>query len=189
MISTRIRTLAVAAVLLTLGGCASGVYAPPGGNQQPTSSERQTESAPQPPEAGARSDRERLSEQPQTEPEKPAIQPGYRDQGDDLSPAAVSLIQQADQLLAQGNAGGAITQLERAQRISPRSAAVYFKLSEAYVESGNLGAAEQFVLKGLSLSGSDTRLQRSGWNLLADVRRARGNVAGADQAQSRADQL
>ena len=56
--------------------------------------------------------------------------------------------------------------------------------------AGNqLGSAEQFTLKGLSLAGSDIRLQRAGWLLLADIRRARGNVAGADQAEERAAAL
>jgi hypothetical protein len=32
-------------------------------------------------------------------------------------------------------------------------------------------------------------MQRSGWLLLADIRRARGNVAGADQAEARAAAL
>ncbi|SFM03106.1 tetratricopeptide repeat protein [Marinobacter zhejiangensis] len=115
--------------------------------------------------------------------------PSYRDQGETLSGAAASLIRQADDLLAQGNVPAAIGQLERAQRISPRSPEVYFKLSEAYVRANNLGTAEQFTLKGLSLAGSNTRMQRTGWLLLADIRRARGNLAGADQAEARARAL
>jgi hypothetical protein len=55
--------------------------------------------------------------------------------------------------------------------------------------TGQLGSAEQFTLKGLSLAGRDEGLQRSGWLLLADIRRAKGNVAGAQQAESRAARL
>ncbi|WP_416381873.1 tetratricopeptide repeat protein [Marinobacter sp. CA1] len=122
-------------------------------------------------------------------PREPDPAPRYRDEGDALSGAAASLIARADSLLAQGRTQAAIGQLERAQRISPRSAEVYFKLSEAYVTADNLGAAEQFTLKGLSLAGRNAGLQRSGWLLLADIRRARGNVAGADQAEARASAL
>ena len=171
-----------------LAGCASDIYAPPGGgDRSPT-----TEPAPQPPaveerERGERT--ERLSEQPERQPEDQAPTPGYQEQGDDLSPAAASLIRQADDLMAQGKPDAALSQLERAQRISPRSAQVYFKLSEAYVRTGNLGAAEQFTLKGLSLTGNNTRLQKAGWELLASIRRERGNVAGAEQAERRAQQL
>ena len=57
------------------------------------------------------------------------------------------------------------------------------------MRTGNLGAAEQFTLKCLSLSGSDADLQKAGWELLAGIRRERGNVAGAEQAERRAEQL
>lgn len=178
------------AVFLSLAGCASGpsgpIYVPAGGSDP----------APEPPRT-AKDESEpqvwRKSEQPEAkEPEKKpqrSNKPSYRDAGDKLSPAALSLVREADTLLSNGDAQGAIVRLERAQRIAPRSAEVYFKLSEAYVAGNKLGPAEQFTLKGLSLAGSDARLQRSGWRLLADIRRARGNVAGANQAEKRASAL
>lgn len=178
--------------LLTLAGCASqpgeSIYVPAGG----------TPKAPEPPRTSTGQEQEqprvwRKSEQPQvSEPAEPSPRsssPSYQDAGERLSPAAMSLVREAESLLAQGNAPAAIARLERAQRIAPRSAEVYFKLSEAYVASNQLGTAEQFTLKGLSLAGSDTRMQRAGWLLLADIRRARGNVAGADQAEARAGAL
>ncbi|WP_286221758.1 tetratricopeptide repeat protein [Marinobacter apostichopi] len=182
---------ATAAAFLGLAGCASApgesIYVPAGGSKA---------EAPEPPKASSKEDKPRVwrkSEQPDvSEPAEPAPRsssPSYRDAGDSLSPAAISLIRESDNLLAQGDAPAAIARLERAQRIAPRSAEVYFKLSEAYVASNQLGTAEQFTLKGLSLAGSDARLQRSGWLLLADIRRARGNVAGADQAEARASAL
>lgn len=181
------------ALMLVLAGCATGpgggsIYVPVGGEDR--------SEAPEPPRAsGSEQDAEprvwRKSEQPEVrEPELPTTRsPSYRETGDELPAAAVSLIRDADQRLRQGDSNGAIARLERAQRIAPRSAEVYFKLAEAYVAGDNLGAAEQFTLKGLSLAGNDTRMQRSGWLLLADIRRARGNVAGADQAETRAQAL
>ncbi|KPP99205.1 tetratricopeptide repeat protein [Marinobacter sp. HL-58] len=179
------------ALALTLAGCASGpgggsIYVPAGGASS-------DDEAPEPPRTTEESDEprvERKSEQPEepvVEPERSS--PSYQEEGDVLSPAAKSLIQRADSLMAEGDTEAAVAQLERAQRIAPRSAAVYFKLSEAYVALDQLGSAEQFTLKGLSLAGSDAALQRSGWLLLADIRRARGNVAGADQAEERAASL
>lgn len=180
-----------AATVLGLAGCATApgesIYVPAGGSRA---------EAPEPPKATGTQDKPqvwRKSEQPEvSEPAEPAPRsssPSYRDAGDSLSPAAISLIREADSLLAQGDTPAAIARLERAQRIAPRSAEVYFKLSEAYVASDQLGTAEQFTLKGLSLAGSNSRLQRAGWLLLADIRRARGNVAGADQAEARAANL
>lgn len=185
------RNAGVMALALAMAGCASGpgggsIYVPAGGSSS-------RDEAPEPPQAsdrGAEPRVERKSEQP----EEPARQqeysaPSYQDEGDALSPAARSLIQRADSLMAAGDTQAAVAQLERAQRIAPRSAQVYFKLSEAYVALDQLGSAEQFTLKGLSLAGSDSSLQRAGWLLLADIRRARGNVAGADQAEARASAL
>ena len=177
-------------MVLVLAGCATGsgggsIYVPMGGGEQPK--------APEPPKTSEPESEPRVwrkSEQPAvSEPEQPARSPHYREAGDELPAAAVALIRDADQRLRQGDSAGAISRLERAQRIAPRSAEVYFKLAEAYVAGENLGAAEQFTLKGLSLAGNDHRMQRSGWLLLADIRRARGNLAGADQAEDRARAL
>jgi cytochrome c-type biogenesis protein CcmH/NrfG len=183
------RSVVVGAVLL-LAGCASG---PGGGIYVPVGERSQ---APKPPLTGGTAKPAdepqvwRKSEQPleQKSQQQTAV-PGYREAGDQMPAAAVGLVKEADTLMAQSNGAAAIIRLERAQRIAPRSAAVYFKLSEAYVMTGQLGSAEQFSLKGLSLAGRDERLQRSGWLLLADIRRARGNVAGAQQAESRAASL
>ncbi|KRW83796.1 tetratricopeptide repeat protein [Marinobacter sp. P4B1] len=182
------------ALALALAGCASGpgggsIYVPMGGGEPSR--------APEPPrtaEPERNSEQEprvwRKSEEPAvSEPEQPSRTPSYRESGDALPAAAVTLIRDADQRLQQGDSAGAISSLERAQRIAPRSAEVYFKLAEAYVAGDNLGAAEQFTLKGLSLAGNNSSLQRSGWLLLADIRRARGNVAGASQAEDRARAL
>ncbi len=195
---TTLKNAGLLALTLTVVGCASpggSIYVPAGGSSRDVERER----APEPPRTYPREEEtrtERKSEQPPEPAPEPTPErdrrtssPSYQDSGDQLSPAAQSLIRQADAYLAQGDAGAAITQLERAQRIAPRSAEVYFKLSEAYVAKNQLGSAEQFTLKGLSLTGNDVRLQRSGWLLLADIRRARGNVAGANNAEERAGAL
>lgn len=178
------------AALLSLVGCASGpggsIYVPAGGGP----------SAPEPPQTAEDKEKPQVwRKSEQTESQKPeqrqkrSNKPSYQDAGDELSPAALSLVNEANKLLKSGDSQGAIVRLERAQRIAPRSSEVYFKLSEAYVAGKKLGPAEQFTLKGLSLAGNDARLQRAGWLLLADIRRARGNVAGASQAEERASAL
>lgn len=179
------------AAALTLAGCATSpgesIYVPIGGDAPRAPEPPRTTSEPEEPTVWRKSEQPEASEPVESNSRSTA--PSYRDAGESLSPAALSLVREADSLLAQGDAPGAIARLERAQRIAPRSAEVYFKLSEAYVASNQLGAAEQFTLKGLSLAGNDTRMQRAGWLLLADIRRARGNVAGADQAEDRAAAL
>ncbi len=192
MTANTYRNAGLMALALALAGCASGpggggsIYVPAGGSST-------RDEAPEPPRTSDRADEprvERKSEQPDEPVRQPEYSsPSYQDEGDALSPAARSLIQRADSLMASGDAQAAVSQLERAQRIAPRSAQVYFKLSEAYVALDQLGSAEQFTLKGLSLAGSDSSLQRAGWLLLADIRRARGNMAGANQAEARASAL
>lgn len=191
MTTNTFRYAGLITLALALAGCASGpgggsIYVPAGGSSS-------RDEAPEPPQTSTREEEPRV-ERKSEQPEEPARQqeyssPSYQDEGDALSPAARSLIQRADSLMADGDTQAAVAQLERAQRIAPRSAQVYFKLSEAYVALDQLGSAEQFTLKGLSLAGSDVSLQRSGWMLLADIRRARGNVAGANQAEERASAL
>lgn len=179
-----VRVLGVLALLLALVGCSTAhgpIYAPMGGSQsQPT----QPRPSPEPPSAPPAT----TSQPEPAQDSQPARQPAQRhaEQGEPLLPAARSLVERADTLMAQGDTQGAIAQLERAQRISPRSAEVYFKLAEAYALRNQLGPAEQFTLRGLSLAGNNDRLQRSGWMLLADIRRAAGNMAGAAQADARA---
>jgi len=186
-INNRVLPLALALILAGCAGSPGGgsIYVPRGGEPA---------QAPEPPRtSGAEAEEPRVwrkSEQPVvTEPEPPGRTPSYRESGDALPAAAVTLIRDAEQRMSRGDSAGAISSLERAQRVAPRSAEVYFKLAEAYVAGDNLGAAEQFTLKGLSLAGSNNSLQRSGWLLLADIRRARGNVAGASQAEDRAGAL
>lgn len=191
MTSNTFKYVGLLALSLAVAGCASGpgggsIYVPAGGQSSP-------DEAPQPPQTSEPRDEPRV-ERKSEQPDQPVRQqertvPSYQDEGDALSPAARSLIQRADSLMASGETQAAVAQLERAQRIAPRSAQVYFKLSQAYVALDQLGSAEQFTLKGLSLAGSDASLQRAGWLLLADIRRARGNVAGADQAEARASAL
>lgn len=179
-----IRPLALVVIAGTLTACASG----PGGGSIYVPADRDESTAPEPPRI-ERDEAEPRVERKSEQPEQERRSPSYQKQGDELPAAASSLIRKAEELLAAGDAEAAVSQLERAQRIAPRSAAVYFRLSEAYVALGQLGSAEQFTLKGLSLSGNNTSLQCSGWVLLADIRRARGNVAGADQALERAASL
>lgn len=169
-------------VVTLLAGCASGpgsIYVPAGGEGQSRSTASDSDKAAPAPQREPRV----------SEPSAPEPAPRYQDESEALSPAARSLIRKADALLRAGNPQGAIAQLERAQRISPRSAEVYFHLAQAYAGMQRYGAGEQFARKGLSLAGNNTGLQRQGWMLLADIRRASGNVAGADQAEARASAL
>lgn len=109
--STRVGALAT---LLLLAGCAGSpgsIYVPVGGGTGSTSE-------PPPPPRLPPASPEPEAPAPAQVPER-APSPSYRESGDTLSPAALSLVREADRLLAQGRVAEAITRLERAQRIAP----------------------------------------------------------------------
>ena len=122
--------------------------------------------------------------EPDEEPEPPR-----RDTGGELSPAASSLLSTARGLLRGGDADGALNLVERAQRISPDAAEVYFMLGQVHRERGDLGRAEQFVLKGITQAGNNAELQKRGWSLLVGIREDDGDEAGARQAEERVSNI
>ena len=181
-----------AGVLMLMAGCASSpdgqsIYVPIGGGED--SREVQSESSE--PQREPRQDSERgqpqQDTQPQAEPSQPA--PSHRTQGQAISPAAASLVQQADEAFQAGKINAGMSLLQRAQRISPDASVIYYKMAEGHVLAGNLARAEQFAMKGVSVAGANDRLQRSGWQLLSDIRRAQGDMAGAQDAENRASML
>lgn len=181
-------------LLTLLVGCATApdggpIYVPAGETDRtpqergaPTQSDqRPTEEAPE---------RSRFPQQQPQQPEpRPDPEPRHRTEGSSISPAAAGLVAQADKAFRRGNISAGMASLQRAQRISPDAPVIYYKMAEGYVLGDNLARAEQFAVKGISVAGTDEALQRSGWQLLADIRRARGNAAGARSAEQRASAL
>lgn len=192
---TRLSASAAAlAFFLFLGGCATGpgggsIYVPMGGGDRTPEQEA--------PSQGSATQRNEPVEQPrqpaqQPQPEsrpQPAPPPSHRTESQAISPAAAGLIEQADAAFRAGNLNGGLALLQRAQRISPDASAIYYKMAEGYVLQDNLARAEQFAMKGISVAGANQRLQKSGWQLLSDIRSAQGNVAGARSAEERASAL
>lgn len=170
-----------------LTGCATGpggepIYVPVGGDERESGQERRTPES----REETRAPGSQEEQQPQRQEQST---PSHRTEGQSISPAAAGLVKQADQAFRAGNVDGGMALLQRAQRISPDASAIYYKMAEGYVLGKKLPRAEQFATKGISVAGSNQRLQKSGWQLLSDIRRARGNVAGADTAEERASSL
>lgn len=101
---------------------------------------------------------------------------------------AVAVLQRraADQRRA-GDITGAAASLERALRIAPRDALVWHQLAVLREAQGRYGQAEELAAKSNSLAGgSETGLAKENWLLIARVRRAVGDLAGARAAEARA---
>ena len=103
-----------------------------------------------------------------------------------ISPAVLSLLEQADQLSTAGDLTGASSRLERAQRIAPDEPEVYFQLASVRLEQGRFDEAANIASQAVDLSGSDTAMKRDLYTLVARAREAAGDTAGASQARQMA---
>ncbi|MGM0449924.1 MAG: tetratricopeptide repeat protein [Pseudomonadota bacterium] len=147
-----------------------------------------------PPEQDPESDDEVSEVEPIEEPaEDPSREEApverQRETGGKVPDAAKGLLASANSALEAGNDGRALDLIQRAQRIAPDAAAVYYALGRVYREQGSLARAEQFVLKGISKAGNDTELREEGWSELAGIRARLGDQAGAEDARERAGQM
>ena len=194
--------LASVVVAGMLSGCAnnSGIYAPMGGGDRssgsPSASSPSASREPAQPRSSSASgsvsetqDSASTATPSQPRSQSPQSSQSYQQSGEAPSGAAVALMDEAQRLMLDGDVSSAIAKLGRAQRISPRSAEVYYHLSQAYAQRSELAKAEQFALRGLSYAGNNVRLQKAGWILLSNVRREAGNYAGAEQAELKAARL
>jgi len=105
------------------------------------------------------------------------------------SPAVVALLTEADRQARGGDSGNAAATLERALRIEPRNPVLWHQLAAVRMQQGNYTLAESLARKSNVLAGPDKALQARNWYLIADARRARGDVTGAQAARQRADSL
>ena len=126
------------------------------------------------------------SDAPEAAPEQDTPQ---RATGSELSPVAANLLASAQGLLNGGDTDGALNLAQRAHRISPDAAEVYFQLGEIHMARGDYARAEQFVLKGIDKAGNNESQQRTGWQMLVDIRESDGDMAGAREAEQRAANL
>ena len=136
---------------------------------------------------GKRTEDSAEAEEP-SEDEQPTVE-RQRESGGKVPEAARGLLASADSALEDGNDGRALDLIQRAQRIAPDAAAVYYALGRVYREKGNPARAEQFVLKGISKAGNNQELRQEGWSELAQIRARMGDQAGAADARERAGQM
>jgi Tfp pilus assembly protein PilF len=97
------------------------------------------------------------------------------------------LLRRADDQRREGDLNGAAASLERALRIAPRDPLLWHTLAQVREEQGKYGQAEEMAAKSNALAGPGHRdLTADNWRLIARVRRAVGDLAGARAAEARA---
>ncbi len=105
------------------------------------------------------------------------------------SDAVLALAERAEQQSRAGQHRQAESTLERALRLEPRNAGLWYRLARVKYRADAVGQAEQLAEKALSLSGGDVNLTAALWYLIADCRRLAGDPGGADAAEARASGL
>ena len=125
-------------------------------------------------------------------PQQPATSGSVppRSQSTTAQPAAVvALLDRAEQQANSGDLDAAAVTLERAIRIDPRNPVLWHHLATLRLAEGEAVEAEQLAAKSNSLAAGNYSLQVRNWELIADARRHRGDVAGSRSAEQRARAL
>lgn len=106
-----------------------------------------------------------------------------------LSPAVSALALAANQDSKSGDIELATTTIERAIRIEPRNATLYYKLALLKLKQSKPRLAEDLAKKAALLASGDTQLKKHSWLLVARAREIQGNFQGAKEARAKADKF
>ena len=104
-------------------------------------------------------------------------------------PAVLALLEHAQQQANDGDLESSAASLERAIRINPGSAVLWYHLATLRLAQGEARQAEQLAVKSNSLAPGNTVQQSRNWTLIAESRRQRGDSKGANAAERRAREL
>lgn len=100
-----------------------------------------------------------------------------------VSPVVKKLLQQAEQARARQDWSQSEVYLERALRISPKSALVWHRMSLLKLEQNKNNQAIQFASKSNTLARSDNGLRRRNWSVIAEANTALGRPLKAIEAR------
>lgn len=104
--------------------------------------------------------------------------------------AVAVLTRRAEDQRKSGDLDGATVSLERALRIAPEDAVLWHQLAAVRMAQGQYDRVVQLAAKSNALaSAGDGSLRSSNWQLIAQARRALGDVSGARDAESRAGSI
>ena len=106
-----------------------------------------------------------------------------------LSPAVNALASAANQSSRSGDIEAATTTIERAIRIEPRNATLYYKLAVLRLKQSKPKLAEDLAKKALLLATNDAALKKHSWLLVARARELLGDSNGSREAKAQADKF
>ena len=103
--------------------------------------------------------------------------------------AVLALVDQAHAEAADHRLQGATGTIERALRIEPRNPFLWQELARLHLAQGDYDQTESLAARSNSWAGENRLLRAANWRLIRDARLARGDAAGAQEAEERARQL
>lgn len=107
--------------------------------------------------------------------------------GVSLSPAVGALVLSANQNTQAGDLDSAAVSIERAIRIEPRNAVLFYKLAVLRIKQSKPRLAEDLAKKSALLASDDNTLKKQSWLLIAYAREMQRDFAGAKEARAKAD--
>ena len=120
-----------------------------------------------------------------TEPELTSFEP--IETTGTLPPAVDALVLAADKSSKIGDIDSADALIERAVRIEPRNAALFYKLAVLRLKQSKPKLAEDLAQKSALLAATDNVLKKNCWLLIAHARELQQDFTGAKEARAKAD--
>lgn len=106
-----------------------------------------------------------------------------------LSPGVGALVLAANKTAEEGNIDSATTTIERAIRIEPRNATLFYKLALLRLKQSKPRLAEDLAKKSALLASGDKQLKKHSWLLIAKARDMQNNPEGAKEARAKAEKF
>lgn len=103
-----------------------------------------------------------------------------------LSPVVTALVSAANQNSNAGDLDSAATSIERAIRIEPRNATLFYKLALLRLKQSKPNLAEDLAKKSALLAATDNTLKKHCWLLIAHAREIQQDFSGAKAARAKA---
>jgi predicted Zn-dependent protease len=120
-------------------------------------------------------------------PAPPArARPSVRSEPVASSPAVLALLSEAADNRKSGQLDNAASALERGIRIQPRNPLLWHQLAEIRLQQHQPGLAEDLAKKSNQLAKGSQPLTQKNWSIIAQARHAKGDPAGAAQAEQQA---
>lgn len=100
--------------------------------------------------------------------------------------AVQTLLDEANTAVKANQLEKAATALNRAVRLEPNNASIWYDLAQIRLHQGKHEQSEQLAKKSIDFAKGNQDLVNKNWRVISSARKARGDAAGADEAMRNA---